>query len=103
MHGAEAADQAIRYLHEVAFDAQPELASVIADDHGAALEAVFVGTHIGEFAGVAATGNAIRVPYSVFYEVDDDKITALRIYMPMGELLSQITAGADARVTQPTR
>jgi predicted ester cyclase len=96
MRGADAAEQAVRYLHEVAFDAQPEFTSMFVDDHGAAAEAVFVGTHIGEFAGVAATGNSIRLPYSVFYEIEGNTITGLRIYMPMSELLSQIGAAADA-------
>jgi predicted ester cyclase len=103
MRGREAAEQAVRYLHEVAFDAQPEFTSIFVDDHGAAAEAVFVGTHIGEFAGVAATGNSIRLPYSVFYEIDGDTITRLRIYLPMDELLSQIGAAADVEAAQPTR
>jgi steroid delta-isomerase-like uncharacterized protein len=88
--GAEAAEQAIRFMHEIAFDAAPEVANVLVDDHGAAAEATFVGTHIGEFAGIPATGNAIRVPYSVFYDVDGGRITALRIYMPMDQLVAQI-------------
>lgn len=88
--GAEATEQAIRFLHEVAFDAVPEVANVLVDDHGAAAEAMFVGTHIGEFAGISPTGSAVRVPYSVFYDVDAGRITALRIYMPMDQLVSQI-------------
>ena len=87
--GAQAAEQTIRFLHETAFDAEPEIASMVVDDHGAAAEA-FVGTHTGEFSGVSATGNRVRVPYSVFYDVDADKIKALRIYMPMDQLLAQI-------------
>jgi predicted ester cyclase len=88
--GPEAAEQTIRFLHEGAFDAEPEIANLVVGEHGAAAEAFFVGTHTGEFSGVSATGNAVRVPYSVFYDVDDDKITALRIYMPMDQLLAQI-------------
>src|SRR4051794_10603247 len=59
--GAEAAEQSIRFLHETAFDAAPELAGLVVDEHGAAAEAVFVGTHIGDFAGVSASGNTVRV------------------------------------------
>jgi predicted ester cyclase len=97
--GADAAEQAIRFLHETAFDARPELTNMVVDDDGAAAEAVFVGTHTGEFAGVSATGNSVRVPYSVFYDVDAGKIKALRIYMSMEQLLAQIrgaAAGATA-------
>jgi steroid delta-isomerase-like uncharacterized protein len=93
--GAEATEQAIRFLHEVAFDAVPEVANVLVDDHGAAAEAMFVGTHVGEFAGIPATGRAVRVPYSVFYDVEAGKITALRIYMSIDHLLSQIRTAAQ--------
>jgi predicted ester cyclase len=94
--GPAAAEQAIRFLHEVAFDAQPEITNILVDEDGAAAEATFVGRHIGEFAGIAATGNAVRVPYSVFYNLSDGMITALRIYMPMEQLLAQIATPARA-------
>src|SRR5215212_6641397 len=96
--GAQAAEQAIRFLHETAFDAGPEIANLVVDDHGAAAEAFFVGTHTGNSSGVSATGNPVRVPYSVFYDVDDDKIKALRIYMPMDQLLAQIGGVTESEV-----
>ena len=98
--GAQAAEQAIRFLHETAFDAEPELTSLVVDDHGAAAEAFFVGTHIGDFSGVSPTGNRVRVPYSVFYDVDGDKIKALRIYMPMDQLLAQIGGATEPEVAR---
>jgi predicted ester cyclase len=100
--GRASAEQAIRFLHEVAFDAEPELANLLADGNGAAAEATFVGRHISEFAGVAPTGNAVRVPYSVFYDVNDGMITALRIYMPMEQLLAQIRTPAHTDVAEPS-
>jgi predicted ester cyclase len=102
LQDADSAEEAIRFLHQVAFDARPEIANVLIDDHGAAVEATFVGTHIGKFAGIGATGNTVRVPYSVFYELDAGTITALRIYMPMDQLLGQITASADAEAARPS-
>lgn len=96
--GAEAAEHAIRFLHEAAFDAKPEIINLVVDEHGAAAEAVFVGTHTGEFAGMQASGNAVRVPYSVFYELEGDKITALRIYMSMEQLVAQVRDATQARV-----
>jgi predicted ester cyclase len=96
--GAEAAEQAIRFLHETAFDAQPEIINLVVDEHGAAAEAMFVGTHTGEFAGMKASGSAVRVPYSVFHELEGDKITALRIYMPMDQLVAQVRDPTQARV-----
>src|SRR4051795_8842768 len=101
--GAQAAEQTIRFLHETAFDAEPEFTSLVVDEHGAAAEALFVGTHTGDFSGVSATGNRVRVPYSVFYDVVADKIKALRIYMPMDELLSQIGGAAESEVASSKR
>lgn len=89
--GREAAEQLIRYLHEHAFDAQPVLKNLLVDEGKAALEADFVGIHTGEFAGVQATGRAVRVPYSVVYDLRGDQISALRIYFPMSLLMAQLS------------
>ena len=94
--GQPAVEQFIRFLHEQAFDAQPELVSMICGDGQASLEAIFRGTHTGEFLGVSATGRSVEVPYSVFYELRGDKITALRAYMPMDVLMGQLKAGEAA-------
>jgi predicted ester cyclase len=42
----------------------------------------FAGTHIGEFAGIVPAGRAVRVPYSVVYDLRGGQISALRIYSP---------------------
>jgi ketosteroid isomerase-like protein len=97
-HGPQAAEQAIRFLHETAFDATPEVTNVVVGEHGAAAEAWFVGTHTGNFGGVNATGNPVRVPYSVFYDVDAEKIRELRIYLPMDQLLAQVQGATKAGV-----
>jgi predicted ester cyclase len=89
--GREAAGQLIRYVHEGAFDARMELKNLLADDGKAAIEADFVGTHGGEFAGIPPTGRAVRVPYSVVYDLRGDQISALRIYFPMSLLIEQLT------------
>lgn len=89
--GREAGEQLIRYMHEMAFDAQPELKNLLVDEGKAAIEADFVGTHTGEFAGVAPTGRAVRVPYSVIYDLRGDQISKLRIYLPLSALVEQIT------------
>jgi predicted ester cyclase len=98
-HGPAEAEQAIRYIHEIAFDARPDLRMQVMGADSAAIEADFVGRHIGEFAGVAATGRDVRVPYSVFYDLAGDKITGLRIYMPMDALVGQIRDPAPAAAT----
>jgi len=100
MRGAEATEQAIRYLHEVAFDADVEVRTILVGEDCAAIEAVFVGTHIAEFAGVPATGREVRVPYSVFYDIDGGSIRALRIYLPMSEVMTQIGAAPVAEAAR---
>jgi predicted ester cyclase len=54
------------------------------------LEADFVGRHIGEFAGVPATGREVNVPYCVAYDVKDGHITELRGYFPLAALINQL-------------
>jgi predicted ester cyclase len=90
--GREAAGQLIRYVHEGAFDARPELKNLLVDDGKAAIEADFVGTHTGEFAGIQPTGRPVRVPYSVVYDIRGDQISAVRIYFPMSLLMEQLTS-----------
>jgi steroid delta-isomerase-like uncharacterized protein len=88
--GRAEVEQFIRYFHEQAFDAEPLIKNTLVADNQAALEFDFVGTHTGEFLGVAATGRQVNVPYAVLYELDDGKITALRAYFPMDVLMQQI-------------
>lgn len=95
-HGPAAVQQLIDYLHQRAFDATLEIRGLFVAEGKAALEADFVGTHVGEFAGVAASGAHVRVPYSVIYDLAGEKITALRIYMPMNALMVQVSSAANA-------
>ena len=88
--GPAAVEGFIRFLHEQAFDAQPELVSMICGDGQASLEAIFRGKHIAEFMGVSATGRSVEVPYAVFYALRGDKISALRAYMPVDALMGQL-------------
>ena len=94
--GREAVVQTIRFLHEQAFDARPELKNLLAEAGKAAVEADFVGRHIGDFAGVPPTGNDVRVPYSVVYDLEGGRIKALRIHMSMERILSQLQAVPEA-------
>jgi predicted ester cyclase len=88
--GPAAAKQMIDGMHHQQFDATLELKGLVVGEGAAALEAVFVGTHIGEFAGIAPTGKKVTVPYGVFYELKDGKITALRIYALAEGLVQQL-------------
>ena len=93
--GRDAVRDFIVAFHTQAFDAHPEVKALVVADGHASLEADFVGTHTGEFAGVAATGTHLRVPYCVCYDVTDRAITALRVYLPISLMVSQVRAAAD--------
>ena len=96
--GRDAVRDYIAALHTQIFDAHPEARVSAASDGHAFFEADFVGTHIGEFAGIAPTGTDIRVPYCVVYDVSDDGIEALRGYLPVSLMISQLEAAARATV-----
>ena len=88
--GGDAVRDFIVALHTQLFDASPEFGPLICGADSAALEATFVGRHIAEFAGVEATGAEVRLPYSVFYELESGKIKALRAYFPITSLIEQL-------------
>jgi steroid delta-isomerase-like uncharacterized protein len=98
IQGREAVRDFIVAMHSQLFDAVPELVNLTCTDDVAGLEWVFVGTHIAEFAGVPATGAAVRLPYSVFYDVSGGVIVALRAYFPVTALVQQL-AGAPSAPT----
>jgi predicted ester cyclase len=89
-HGRDQVAGLIRYLHEQAFDAHPQLKCLLVDGEKSAIEADFVGKHVGEFAGKPATGKEIRVPYSVVYDLEGERIAALRIYMSLDDIVRQL-------------
>jgi len=101
VQGREAVEGFINALHNELFDAAPEVVNLTFTDRVAGLEAVFVGTHTAEFAGVPATGAPVRLPYSVFYDVADGVISWVRAYFPMSALVQQL-AGAASAQGQPT-
>ena len=96
IRGREAVSASSSRCTRELFDAAPEFGNVTVADGVAALEAVFVGTHIAEFAGVPATGAQVRLPYSVSYDVSDGTITALRAYFPITALIGQLSTQAAA-------
>jgi hypothetical protein len=40
---------------------------------------------------------ALRVPYSVFYDVTDGGITALRAYMPLRQIIAELQAAGSEK------
>jgi steroid delta-isomerase-like uncharacterized protein len=95
IRGPEAVRDFIVGLHTEWFQATPEVKHVTVSDGVAGLEAVFVATHVAEFAGVPASNAQVRMPYSVFYDISADKITALRAYFPVSALIAQLQEAAS--------
>jgi predicted ester cyclase len=94
--GRDAVRDFIVAFHTVAFDARPQLRTMLVGDDAALLEARFVGRHIGDFAGVPATGTEVDVPYCVAYSIADGQITELRAYLPVPALRAQLAEAAAA-------
>ena len=90
IRGREAVRDYIVALHTTIFDARPVIRGTVAGDGVALLEADFVGRHIGEFAGIPATGRSVRVPLCVVYDLEGDQIKRGRVYLEMPVLMRQL-------------
>ena len=88
--GKEAVLGMLAYFYSIAFQATVEPRTVLYGDRQAVIEGDFVGTHIGEFAGVPPTGRTVRVPMCIVYELENVLIQQARIYFEMGVLLAQL-------------
>ncbi len=91
--GRDAVVGLIDYLHTQALAATPVIQGLVVDGSHAVLEAEFVGSHVGEFAGIGPTGRQVRVPYVVVYDFHGGSIAALRLYLPMDVLVRQLRNG----------
>ena len=90
--GIEAVRGMLEYVYHQAFDARAETRNVLCDGDHAVLEGLFIGKHIGEFAGVPATNREVRVPLCVVYDLADGKIKRGRVYLEMPVLMRQLGA-----------
>jgi steroid delta-isomerase-like uncharacterized protein len=90
LQGRQLVRDFLSWMHIQAFDAHPKVKTLVIGGGQAALEADFVGTHTGEFLGIPPTGKSVQVPYCVIYDLQDDKIAALRAYIPMDLFAQQL-------------
>lgn len=88
--GRDGVQGMLNYFYHVAFDATAEPRVTIFGESNALWEGAFVGRHIGEFAGIPATGKNVRVPLAVVYDLENGKITRGRIYLEMPALFQQL-------------
>ena len=89
-HGPDGVLQMLNYFYHIAFDATAETRNMIFDEENAVVEGTFIGKHIGEFAGIPATGKEVRVPLTVVYDVANGRISRGRIYLIVPVLMQQI-------------
>jgi predicted ester cyclase len=101
VQGRDEVVDAIVVMHEQTFDATPELTNLVIGEGTAAAEVVFIGTQTGDFVGIPASGKQVAVPYAVFYDLADSKITALRIHGLATGLVAALTAEATPASTAP--
>lgn len=80
----------LNYFYHVAFDATAATRTTLFGENSAMIESEFIGKHIGEFAGIQATGKDVRVPLCVVYDLENDKIKYGRIYFEMPALFQQL-------------
>ena len=88
--GRAAVAALLAYLHRSAFAAPPAVATLVAGSEQAMIEAEFAGLHTGEFAGIPPTGRLVRLHYAVAYDLGEDTITAVRLYLPLDALVRQL-------------
>lgn len=90
--GREAIAAMLDHVYDVAFQARAEEVRTTVGDGAAVLEAVVVGTHTGEFAGVPATGREVRIPLVVSYRIADGSVQEANVYLMVSTFLQQVAS-----------
>jgi predicted ester cyclase len=90
--GREAVGNMLHHIYHIAFNAHAEITNTIVSEDKAVLEANFIGTHIGEFAGISATNKSVKAPLCVIYDLENGLIKVARVYMMVGAILQQLNA-----------
>ena len=83
---------AMRYLRTAFPDARAEPVSVVAEDDRVGVHDQLVGTHQGDYRGVAPTGREIRVDLIHVFRIADGRIAERWGVADMTELTRQITS-----------
>jgi len=88
--GREGVMGMLNYFYHIAFDATATTRTVLFGENNAMTEVEFIGKHIGEFAGIPATGKNVSVPLCVVYDLENDQIKRGRVYFEMPALMQQL-------------
>jgi len=82
--------RAITAILNAVGDSRFPIDAVVAEGNKVAVQHRLVGTHTGEFQGVAPTGRAVTVPAIAVFEVDGNAITDVSLHADMLGFLMQI-------------
>ena len=88
--GREDIAKMLHYIYHIAFDAKASVDNYIITEDRAMIEGLFVGKHIGNFAGIEATNKSVNVPLCVSYTLEKGLIKEARIYMLANVLIEQL-------------
>ena len=92
MRGRKTIDEHLIAFYHGSLTANAEVVSSVFSENKGLLEALVVGKHTGDFAGIPATGRDVRVPLAVAYDMENGLIKKARIYLMLNVLINQITA-----------
>ena len=87
--GLEAFKQRIISLRAAFPDIRYTVEEIVADENKIGVTSSFLGTHKGEFAGIAATGKEVKATELYFIQLTDGKIERLRL-APFGPNVVQL-------------
>ncbi|MGE0732454.1 MAG: ester cyclase [Acidimicrobiia bacterium] len=86
---------AVRDLLGAVFAAFPDFEFVPARTHHAddtvIVEGAIIGSHLGEWAGIAGTGNRVEVPTCCLYHFDGTDLISETVYFDHATMLAQIS------------
>lgn len=86
----EDAIKIIKTVHQAFPDLKVIIDDLMAENDKVAFRGRFSGTHLGEFAGIAASGVKVEFEALEIFKVENQKITESWGYWPMASIASQI-------------
>ena len=63
---------------------------VICENDKVVVRARFKGVHKGDLMGMSPTGKAVEVPFTIIYQIANDKISKSWLFIDRMELMSQL-------------
>lgn len=89
-HRPEGISRMLQYFYHLALEINAEAKNTFFADGKVLWEGYFVGKHIGEFAGVSATGKEVRIPLGVVYDLENNRIMHGCVYLEVPVLMAQL-------------